>query len=75
MKNKNQLIRAITNWWNAHKNDLDYCNKKFDHLPRVIDMCIAMAGRATGLKKMSKLKLKLENFYLKYLFINNFKKH
>ena len=55
--------------------DLDYCNKKFDHLPRVIDMCIAMAGRATGLKKMSKLKLKLENFYLKYLFINNFKKH
>jgi len=25
------------------------CNTKFDHLDRVIDMCIAMAGRATGL--------------------------
>jgi hypothetical protein len=30
-------------------DDLVYCNKKFDHLDRVIDMCIAMAGRATGL--------------------------
>jgi hypothetical protein len=30
-------------------NDLDYCNSKFDHLPRVIDSIIAQCGKATGL--------------------------
>ena len=49
VKTKNELVRAITKWWNAHKNDLEYCNKMFDYLPRVIDTCIAMAGAATGL--------------------------
>ena len=48
-KNKAELIIKISKWWNSKKNDLEYCNKKFDHLKRVIDMCIAMAGQATGL--------------------------
>ena len=44
-----QKIRKIVKWWKSKENDLEYCNKKFDHLPKVIDMCIAMAGAATGL--------------------------
>ena len=48
-KNKRELVRKISKWWNDHKNDLAYCNRKFDHLTRVIDMCITMAGQATGL--------------------------
>jgi hypothetical protein len=46
-KNKSEIVRNISKWWNAHKNDLEYCNKKFDN--RVIDMCITMTGQATGL--------------------------
>jgi hypothetical protein len=48
-RNKLDLIRKIVNWWKTKENDLVYCNKKFDHLPKVIDMCIAMPGAATGL--------------------------
>ena len=48
-RKKRELILRISRWLNSHKDDLDYCKKKFDHLERVIDMCIAMAGRATGL--------------------------
>ena len=43
------LIRAIRTFWDEKKDDLEYCNKTFDHLQRVIDMCIAVCGRATGL--------------------------
>ena len=48
-KNKAELIAKIRKWWNSKKYDLGYCNKKFDHLYRVIDMCITMGGQATGL--------------------------
>ena len=48
-RNKRELIIKISRWWNSHKNDLEYCKKKLYHIEKVVDMCIAMAGRATGL--------------------------
>ena len=30
-------------------NDLTYCNKKFDHIYRVVDRVIAFSGGASGL--------------------------
>ena len=35
-KNKRELVRNVSKWSNDHKNDLEYCNRKFDHLTRVI---------------------------------------
>ena len=48
-RNKSELITKISRWWNNKKNDLEYCNKKSDHLERVVDMCIAMEGQSTCL--------------------------
>ena len=28
----NLLVREIIKWWQAHQNNLEYCNKKFDHI-------------------------------------------
>ena len=45
-----QLVRNIRAFWRLHMNDLEYCNKKFDHLQKkVIDHVIALCGRPTGL--------------------------
>ena len=37
-KNKREPVRNISKWWNDHKNDLDCCNRNFDHITRVIDI-------------------------------------
>ena len=34
------LIVSIRRFWNLRMNDLEYCNKKFDHLEKVIDRVI-----------------------------------
>jgi len=48
-KTKNELINGITTFWNNKRYDLDYCNKKIDHLYKVIDRLVALTGVATGL--------------------------
>ena len=47
-KTKKELVRIKARWWNSHKADFDLMMIE-DDLYRVIDMCIAMGGRATGL--------------------------
>ena len=49
IKTQGQLIFHINTRWKSQKDDLVYCNKKFDHLPKVIDRIIASCGLATGL--------------------------
>ena len=49
LKNQADLVREINKWWLTKLEDLEYCKKKFDHLQRVIDMIIALCGRATGM--------------------------
>ena len=49
LNSKADMLKYIRKFWQLKMNDLAYCNVKFDHLPRVIDMVIAMGGRATGL--------------------------
>ena len=43
------LARETKLWWNSKMNDLTYCNKKFDHIYRVVDRVIAFSGGASGL--------------------------
>jgi hypothetical protein len=43
------LVREVKAWWNGKMNDLAYCNKKFDHIYKVIDRVVAFTGRASGL--------------------------
>ena len=45
----NLLVREIIKWWQAHQNNLEYCNKKFDHIYSAIKRCIVTCGSATGL--------------------------
>ena len=49
LKNQADLVSEINKWWLTKLEDLEYCKKKFDHLQRVIDMIIALCGRATGM--------------------------
>ena len=49
LKTKDDLISNINQFWLQKEDDLVYCNKKFDHIQRAIDMTIALGGRATGL--------------------------
>ena len=44
-----KLKREIIRWKTAHKQDIAFCNSKFDHLFKVVDRVIAFIGRATGL--------------------------
>ena len=46
---ENDLVRAAKKWWNSKMNNVTYCNKKIDHINRVVDRVIAFAGRASGL--------------------------
>ena len=46
---KDELVNGIQTFWSNKKNDIKYCNKKIDHLYKVIDRCIALTGNATGL--------------------------
>ena len=37
-------------FWNNHANNLEYCNKKIDHIVNtVVDKVILLTGAATGL--------------------------
>jgi hypothetical protein len=42
------LVQNILKFW-CKKVTIDYCNKKIDHLFKVIDAAIALNGKATGL--------------------------
>ena len=46
-QNKNELINGILYFW-RNKVDVEYCNKKIDHLDKVINKMILLKGRATG---------------------------
>ena len=48
-RTKKQLVKGIRKFWELKMNDLEYCNSKFDHIPKVIDSIIAFCGKATGL--------------------------
>ena len=46
----NQLTDGIKDFWKEHSRDLDYCNKKINHVTvKVIDRVILLRGQATGL--------------------------
>ena len=49
LKTKADLISAINRFWLEKEDDIEYCNKKFDHVLRAIDLTIALCGRASGL--------------------------
>ena len=57
-------------------NDLTYCNKKFDHLYRVVDRVVAFAGRASGLQILNtfdyELILSLKNNAFFHITNENF---
>ena len=45
-----QLTDEIHLFWNNHANNLEYCNKKIDHIVNtVVDKVILLTGAATGL--------------------------
>jgi transposase len=48
-RTKADLLEGINKFWLKKKDDLNYCNKKIDHLYKVVDRCIALTGSATGL--------------------------
>jgi hypothetical protein len=49
LETKADLMRGIRKFWRSKANDLEYCNSKFNHMPRVVDQIITLCGRATGL--------------------------
>lgn len=46
--NKEELIHGILHFWNT-KVTVEYCNKKINHLQRVLRTIIKLKGKATGL--------------------------
>ena len=49
LKTKADLMRGIRKFSRSKANDLEYCNSKFNHMPRLVDQIIALCGRVTGL--------------------------
>ena len=49
LKSKRSLLFHIRQFWKLKMNDLEYCNAKFGHLPKVIDHIIAVCGKASGM--------------------------
>ena len=43
-----QLIQGIIKFWDEIVT-VEYCNKKIDHLNKVIDTIILLKGKASGL--------------------------
>ena len=45
--NLSELIEGVKFFW-KNKVDVSYCNKKIDHLNKVITKMIYLTGKATG---------------------------
>ncbi len=45
------LISSINRFWLEKEDDIEYCNKKFDHVLRAIDLTIAAAPVDYNLNK------------------------
>ena len=48
--NKNELVNGIITFWNTYVT-VDYCNKKINHLFKVLNQIINLEGKATGFKQ------------------------
>ena len=46
-QNEMDLINGVKKFW-QDKVDFEYCNKKIDHLNKVLTKMISLTGRATG---------------------------
>ena len=46
-QNEMDLINGVKKIW-QDKVDFEYCNKKIDHLNKVLTKMISLTGRATG---------------------------